>query len=92
MSKEVCIYGYSQNVVVAPIQLAEINFERKIKTFSVSKCKKTVVKDGYKEKEVEECVQEQVDIPYRLPSIVDNLDDFFELNIPEPEMKCQLYK
>ena len=49
-------------------------------------------KDGYEDKEVKECTQEVKEIPYRLPSIVDNLDDFLELNIPEPEMKCQLYR
>ena len=92
MSKEVCIYGYTQNVVVAPVQTAEITFERKFKPFSVSKCSKTVIKDGYKDKKVEECVQEVKEIPYRLPSIVDNLDDFLELNIPEPEAQCQLYR
>ena len=92
VSNEVCIYGYTQNVVVAPIQLAEITFEKRLKPFSVSKCSKTTVKDGYKDKEVEECVHETVETSYRLPSIVDNLDDFFELNIPEPEMKCQLYR
>ena len=78
--------------MVAPVQSAEITFEKKYKHFSVSKCKKSIVKDGYKDKEVEECVQEDLEIPYRLPSIVDNLDDFLELNLPEPEMKCQLYK
>ena len=92
MSTEVCVYGYSQNIVIAPVQLAEVTFERKNKPFKVTKCKKTIVKDGYKEKEVEECVQEVQEIPYRLPSIVDNLEDFMELNIPEPEMRCQLYR
>ena len=92
VSKEVCIYGYTQNVVVAPVQSAEITFERKFKPFSVRKCIKNIVKDGYEDKEVKECTQEVKEIPYRLPSIVDNLDDFLELNIPEPEMKCQLYR
>ena len=92
VSTEVCVYGYSQNIVIAPIQTAELTFQRKIKPFKVTKCKKNIVKDGYKEKEVEECVQEVLEIPYRLPSIVDNLEDFFELNLPEPEMKCQLYR
>ena len=92
VSKEVCVYGYSQNIVVAHVQLAEITFEKQIKKFSVSKCKKAVLKEGYKQKDIEACEEEYVEIPYRLPSIVDNLDDFYELNLPEPELKCQLYK
>ena len=92
VSKEVCVYGYSQNIVVAHVQLAEINFERRIKKFSVSNCKPAIVKDGYKEKDIEACKEEYAEISYRLPSIVDNLDDFYELNLPEPEFKCQLYK
>ena len=92
VSKEVCVYGYSQNIVVAPVQLAEITFEKRIKKFSVSQCKKAVLKEGYKQKDIEACEEEYVEIPYRLPSIVDNLDDFYELNLPEPELKCQLYK
>ena len=76
------MYGYSQNIVVAHVQLAEINFERKIKKFSVSHCKKAILKDGYKHKDIEACEEEYVEIPYRLPSIVDNLDDFYELNLP----------
>ena len=92
VSKEVCVYGYSQNIVVAHVQLAEINFERRIKKFSVSNCKPAIVKDGYKEKDIEACKEEYAEISYRLPSIVDNLDDFYELNLPEPELKCQLYK
>ena len=76
------MYGYSQNIVVAHVQLAEINFERKIKKFSVSHCKKAILKDGYNQKDIEACEEEYVEIPYRLPSIVDNLDDFYELNLP----------
>ena len=79
-------------MVVAPVQSAEITFERKFKSLSVSRCSKTVIKDGYKDKEMDECVQVVKEIPYRLPSIVDNLDDFLELNIPEPEAQCQLYR
>ena len=92
VSKEVCIHGYTQNVVVAPVQKAEITFERRVKPFTVTRCSRGLVTEDYKEKEVEECVAETVELPYRLPSIVDNLDDFLELNIPEPEMKCQLYR
>ena len=92
MSKEVCVYGYSQNTVVAHLQLAEITFEKRLKKFSVSHCKQAIVKEGYQQKDIEACEEEYVEIPYRLPSIVGTLDDFMELNLPEPEVKCQLYK
>ena len=86
------MYGYSQNIVVAHLQLAEITFEKRLKKFAVSKCKKAIVKEGYQEKDIEACEEEYVEIPYRLPSIVGTFDDFLELNLPEPEVKCQLYK
>merc|ERR1711981_356308 len=92
VSKEVCVYGYSQNTVVAHLQLAEITFEKRMKKFAVSQCKPVIVKEGYQEKNIEACEEEYVEIPYRLPSIVGTLDDFLELNLPEPEVKCQLYK
>ena len=92
VSQEVCVYGYSQNTVVAHVQLAEITFEKRLKKFAVSQCKPAIVKEGYQEKDIEACEEEYVEIPYRLPSIVGTLDDFLELNLPEPEVKCQLYK
>ena len=92
VSKEVCVYGYSQNIVVAHLQLAEITFEKRTKKFGVSRCKKAILAEGYKQKHIETCEEEEVETSYRLPSIVGPLDDFLELNLAEPEVRCQLYK
>ena len=92
VSQEVCVYGYSQNIVVAHLQLAEITFEKRTKKFAVSHCKKAILTEGYHQKDIETCEEEEVEIPYRLPSIVGPLDDFLELNLAEPEVRCQLYK
>jgi len=93
VSKEVCVYSYNQKTVVAPAQMTEVTFERREEKFEVTKCVKEKLKSaGYKEKILEVCKQDYVEAPYRLPAIIDNVDDFLELNIPEPDMRCQVYR
>ena len=92
MSKEVCVYSYKQKTVVAPAQMTEVTWERRQKRFAVNKCTKEIIKEGYDEREVELCGQKYVEIPYTLPASVVSVDDFLELNIPEPEQSCQTYK
>ena len=59
----------------------------------VTRCEKgKSIGAGYKEKEVEVCKQDYEEVPYRLPAIIDNVDDFLELSIPEPAISCQLYR
>ena len=62
------------------------------KKFGVSHCKKAILAEGYQQKDIETCEEEEVETSYRLPSIVGPLDDFLELNLAEPEVRCQLYK
>merc|ERR1719402_1093879 len=92
VTKNVCTYEYKQKEVIAPARLAEIGFERHFEAFYISKCEKKLVKDGYKEKEIEVCYKENVDVPYRLPTVTERIDDFIELAAPVPEKSCRLVK
>jgi hypothetical protein len=95
VSKEVCVYSYNQKTVVAPAQMTEVTFERRLEKFVVTKCAKEKIKDVYNiynEKVVEVCKQDYVTIPYKLPASIVSVDDFIELNIPQPELNCQVYK
>ena len=86
------MYSYKQKTVVAPTQMSEVTFERKVEKLAVTKCKKEKVKDGYKEKVVEVCKQEHVEVPFTLPSVTENINEFIELSIPEPDENCQTYR
>jgi len=92
VSKEVCTYEYQQKEVIAPAHLAEIGYERLHEGFYITKCEKKLVKDGYKEKEVEVCYKEDVSVPYRLPTVTERIEDFIELAAPVPEKRCRLVK
>jgi len=92
VSKEICVYDYQQKDVIAPAHLAEVGYQRKLETFSVSKCEKKLVKDGYKEKEIENCYLHPVDVPYRVPAVTERIEDFIELSAPVPEKRCRLVK
>jgi len=92
VSKEVCVYSYRQKAVVAPTQMTEVTFERKVEKLAVTKCKKEKVKVGYKEKLVEVCKEEHVEAPFTLPSVAENINEFIELSIPEPAENCQTYR
>ena len=92
MSKEVCVYSYRQKAVVAPTQMTEVTFERKVEKLAVTKCNKEKVKVGYKEKLVEVCKEEHVEAPFTLPSVAENINEFIELSIPEPAENCQTYR
>merc|ERR1711892_1250244 len=52
---------------------------------------KTVVAPA-QEKEVEVCKQDYVEAPYTLPSVADNINEFIEMSIPEPDENCQTYR
>jgi len=92
VSKEVCTYEYQQKEVIAPARIIDLGYERNFKSFPVTHCEKKHIKDGYKEKEVESCYLEGVEIPYRLPSVTANIHDFIELAAPVPEKKCRLFR
>merc|ERR1712025_353449 len=85
VSKEVCIYDYQQRSVVAPAQMTEVTFERRHEKFGVTHCTPGV---SYKE----DCIQNYEDVPYKIPSVADYIDDFIELNIPEPRKTCRIFK
>merc|ERR1712200_66713 len=55
-------------------------------------CEKKLVKEHYKEKEIESCYLEGVEVPYRLPSVTASIHDFIELSAPVPEKKCRLVR
>jgi len=92
VSKEVCTYEYEQKEVIAPARLAEIGFERKREPLKISTCEKKLVKDGYKEKEISACYLQYVDVPYRIPTVSERIEEFIELSAPVPEKKCRLVK
>ena len=79
--------------MVAPSQMTEITFERRQEKMEVTRCEKgKSIGAGYKEKEVQICKQAYEEVQYRLPAIIENVDDFLELNIPEPSLSCQVYR
>jgi len=92
VSKEVCTYEYEQKEVIAPARLAELGYERKRQALQVSSCEKKLIKDGYKEKEIDACYLQYVDVPYRIPTVTERIEDFIELSAPVPEKKCRLVK
>ena len=93
MSKEVCIYDYRQKHAVAPAQMTEITFERRSEKLEVTKCEKVKsIGAGYKEMVEEVCKSGYEEVPYRLPTIVENVDDFLDLSLPEPSVNCQVYR
>jgi len=85
VSKEVCIYDYRQKSVVAPAQMTEVTFERRHEKFGVTHCTPGI---SYKE----DCIVKYEEVPYRVPSVADYIDDFIELNIPEPRKSCRVFK
>ena len=72
--------------------MTEVTFQRRQEKLAVTKCTKEKIQEGYKEKVVEVCKQDYKVVPYRLPAIIDSVDDFLELSIPEPAISCQLYR
>jgi len=85
VSKEVCIYDYQQKSIVAPAQMTEVTFERRHEKFGVTHCTPGVYHK-------EDCVVKYEEVPYRVPSVADYIDDFIELNIPEPRKSCRVFK
>jgi len=85
LSKEVCIYDYQQKSVVTPAQMTEVTFERRHEKFGVTHCTPGI---SYKE----DCIVKYEDVPYRVPSVADYIDDLIELNIPEPRKICRVFK
>jgi len=93
VSKEVCVYSYNQKTVVAPAQMTEVTFERRHERLGATKCRKEkILETGYKEKEVEVCKHEYVEAPFSLPSVAENINEFIDMSIPEPDKNCQTYK
>ena len=78
--------------MVAQTQMTEVTWESREEKLAVSKCKKEIMKEEYKEKAVEVCKQEFVEQPFTLPSIAENINEFIEMNIPEPDESCQTYR
>jgi len=87
VSKEVCVYDYQQKTIVAPAQLTEVTFERKYEKMGVSVCSPG---SGYNKKE--QCILKYEEAAFRVPSIAEYVDDFVELNIPEPQKSCRVFK
>ena len=78
--------------MVAPAQMTEITWEKREEKLAVSRCKKEIIKEGYKEKVVEVCKQEYVEATFTLPSVAENINEFIEMSIPEPDESCQTYR
>jgi len=91
LSREVCTYQYTQQEVLAPVQSAELTYQPRVEKMGVTRCHLTTEKHGYKQVQVEKCVMEYIDSPYILPDLAINVDDFLNLQLPEPEKRCAVY-
>lgn len=87
LSREVCTYAYLQADVLAPVQSAELTFQPRVEKLGVTRCHVVPEKHGYRQVEVEKCVMEFIDSPYILPDLAINVDDFLQLQLPEPDKK-----
>ena len=91
LSREVCTYEYNQADVLAPVQSAELTFRPRVEKLGVTRCHVVPEKHGYRTVEVEKCVMEFIDAPYILPDIAIKVDDFLQLQLPEPEKRCSVF-
>merc|ERR1712088_11175 len=91
LSREVCTYQYNQADVLAPVQSAELTFRPRVEKHGVTRCHVVPEKHGYRTVEVEKCVMEFIDAPYILPDIAIKVDDFLQLQLPEPEKRCSVF-
>ena len=91
LSREVCTYEYNQADVLAPVQSAELTFRPRVEKLGVTRCHVVPEKHGYRTIEVEKCVMEFIDAPYILPDIAIKVDDFLQLQLPEPEKRCSVF-
>ena len=91
LSREVCTYQYNQADVLAPVQSAELTFRPRVEKLGVTRCHVVPEKHGYRTVEVEKCVMEFIDAPYILPDIAIKVDDFLQLQLPEPEKRCSVF-
>merc|ERR1719369_2553488 len=64
--------------------MTEVTFERKIEKLGVTRCSKERVKEG--------CKEEYVEAPYTLPTLAENINEFLDMNIPEPEKACHTFR
>ena len=87
LSREVCTYSYQQQEVLAPAQSVELTFQPRVEKIGVTRCHVVTEKHGYKQVDVEKCVMEYIDSPYILPDLAINVDDFLQLQLPEPEKR-----
>ena len=64
----------------------------RMKEFEVSRCHRYLEKDGKRKKKTEKCVPENVKRAYRLPSLIEGVEDLIELNAPRPELECRVLR
>ena len=72
--------------------MAQIGFESQIKRMQISRCHTYMEKGKEGLKEVEKCVQEFVEKEYKIPTVQGGNEDFIELNIPQPQRDCRVFK
>ena len=77
--------------MVAPAQMPEISWERRGEKFAVSNCQKKMIKDRFEDNEVEICREIEEGFSFIIPAFVENVEDFVELNVPEPFKYCQVF-
>jgi len=92
LSREVCTYEYAQADVLAPAQSADLTFQPRVEKLGVTRCHVGKEKQGYREVDVEKCVMEYIDAPYILPDLAINVDDFLQLQLPEPNKRCTVFQ
>ena len=107
VSREVCTYPYQQNTVRAALQsmayslmfqatavtqLTGVGLEVHSKIFEISRCHVYTEKGKDGEKEVEKCRTDSVEKEYQLPTVEEGVEDLIELNIPQPQKECRVFK
>ena len=72
--------------------MTEVTFQRRQEKLAVTKCTKEKIQEDYKEKVVDKCTQNYVEVPYTLPSVAEEINEFIKMSIPEPEKTCQTFR
>ena len=72
--------------------MAEIGFETRFRGMEVSRCHTYIEKGIDGVKEVEKCKNDYVEKKFLLPTVHEGFEDFIELDIPEPQSDCRIFR
>ena len=72
--------------------MTEIGLEIHSKKLDITRCHMYIEKGKEGEKEVEKCTTDSVEKVYKIPTVQEGFEDFIELNIPQPQRECRVFK